>query len=103
MQSHQPHSQTGRLLHLDASVFIEKHWVYVLQSSVDPNRHYVGLTSDVDNRVRFHNDGRSPHTAKDAPWRILVALHFERWQSAAAFERYLKSGSGRAFARRHFV
>jgi hypothetical protein len=34
---------------------------------------------------------------------MLTAIYFEKSQSAAAFERYLKSGSGRAFAKRHFV
>ena len=93
----------GQSLASLAAVFIEKQWVYVLQSSVMPDRHYVGLTSDADSRLRFHNEGRSPHTANDRPWRMLTAIYFEKPESAAAFERYLKSGSERAFAKRHFV
>ena len=84
-------------------MFVEKHWVYVLQSSALPDKHYVGLTSDVDARLTFHNQGRSPHTAKAAPWHLLVAIRFHNSHSASAFERYLKSGSGRVFAKRHFV
>jgi len=84
-------------------MFVEKHWVYVLQRSVLPDRHYVGLTSDVDARLTFHNQGRSPHTAKAAPWHLLVSIRFQNSQSASAFERYLKTGSGRVFAKRHFV
>jgi putative endonuclease len=84
-------------------MFVEKHWVYVLQSCTLPDKHYVGLTSDVDARLTFHNAGRSQHTADAAPWRLLVAIQFYDSHSAAAFERYLKSGSGRAFAKRHFV
>lgn len=37
------------------------------------------------------------------PWSILVVLHFGDESTARRFERYLKSGSGRAFARRHFA
>ena len=84
-------------------MFVEKHCVYVLQSSVRPDRQYVGLTSDANARLRFHNDGRSPQTAKDKPWHAIVTIHFGSSESAAAYERYLKSGSGRAFAKRHFV
>jgi putative endonuclease len=79
-----------------------KHLVYVLESSRNPDRHYIGLTSDVAARLAAHNDARSPHTAKHGPWTLLVALEFADEGRAAKFERYLKTGSGRAFARRHF-
>ena len=36
------------------------------------------------------------------PWKLLVVLEFPTEQQAIRFERYLKSGSGRAFAKRHF-
>jgi predicted GIY-YIG superfamily endonuclease len=73
-------------------MFVEKHWVYVLQSSVLPDKHYVGLTSDVDARLAFHNQGRSSHTAKAAPWHLLVAIRFHNSHAASAFERYLNRG-----------
>jgi hypothetical protein len=44
-----------------------------------------------------------PHTAKYRPWRQHVVVEFSTEVAAVAFERYLKSGSGRAFAERHFV
>jgi putative endonuclease len=81
-----------------------KHCVYVLESLVNPDRHYTGHTSgDVAARLAWHNDGRSHHTAKHRPWKVIVSLDFEEERVAIAFERYLKSGSGRAFAKRHFV
>ena len=49
-----------------------------------------------------HNAGQSPHTSKYRPWRIVLAISFADDKRAHAFERYLKSGSGRAFASRHF-
>lgn len=80
-----------------------KRYVYVLQSEHSPDRHYVGLSSDVDARLALHNDGKSKHTAGNRPWILLAAVQFRNPASAAAFERYLKSGSGRVFAKRHFV
>ena len=80
-----------------------KRYVYVLRSEVRPNRHYVGLTSDVVSRLAAHNAGSSLHTAPLRPWRLLVAVEFANPASAARFERYLKSGSGRVFAKQHFV
>ena len=79
-----------------------KRVVYVIRSVRDPSRHYVGLTSDVEARLRWHNESPSGHTATDRPWRVVVALEFSDEPTARRFERYLKSGSGRAFAKRHF-
>jgi predicted GIY-YIG superfamily endonuclease len=79
-----------------------KCYVYVLQSISNPARHYTGLTSRSDGRLEFHNAGLSYHTAKYRPWRLKVLIKFADQQVAARFERYLKTGSGRAFAKRHF-
>jgi predicted GIY-YIG superfamily endonuclease len=78
-------------------------FVYILESIAVPGRHYVGLTSDVAERVKAHSAGKSSHTARYRPWRLLATVEFANPDSAARFERYLKSGSGRAFAKRHFV
>ena len=77
-------------------------FVYVLESIDQPGRHYAGLTSGVDGRLEYHNAGKCRHTAKHRPWRVLATVEFADPIRAAAFERYLKSGSGRAFAKRHF-
>ena len=76
--------------------------VYVLQSLVDPQRFYVGFCIDLPARLREHNAGESKHTAKFKPWKAIVSIAFESKTKAEAFERYLKSGSGREFCRRHF-
>jgi predicted GIY-YIG superfamily endonuclease len=83
-------------------VVIEKRWVYVLRSDLDPARHYVGLTADVAQRLAWHKAGQVPSTAALRPWRVLVSIEFDNGSAAIRFERYLKSGSGRAFAKRHF-
>ena len=80
----------------------DKRFVYVLRSDQNPRRHYVGLTSDVAARLEWRNAGQNQHTAKDRPWHLLVSLEFRTADAAGQFERYLKTGSGRAFAKRHF-
>jgi predicted GIY-YIG superfamily endonuclease len=75
-------------------------YVYILQSEPDPDRFYTGLTADLESRLKKHNAGEVPHTAKFKPWRIKTAIAFTERERAAAFERYLKSASGRAFAKK---
>ena len=77
--------------------------VYVLRSVPRPERYYIGLTSDVDRRLAVHNSGGSQHTMMDRPWTLVVLLQFADEVSAVRFEKYLKTGSGRAFAKRHLV
>ena len=74
-------------------------FVYVLRSVSNPERHYVGITASMRGRLEWHNAG--PCGYKHRPWRLLVQLEFANEQTARRFERYLKSGSGRAFAKRH--
>jgi len=76
--------------------------VYLLRSVNDPARRYVGTTGNLDRRLDEHNAGESPHTAKHRPWEVAVSVCFVDDAKAEAFERYLKQGSGHAFAKRHF-
>ena len=78
------------------------HYVYLLRSESHPEQRYVGLTNDLKSRLQQHNAGESPHTSKFAPWFLHAYFAFEDKERAAAFEQYLKSGSAREFARRHF-
>jgi putative endonuclease len=72
-------------------------YVYILQSELDPRRFYTGLTDDLRKRIKIHNAGRVPHTAKSKPWRLKTYVAFSDRARAVGFERYLKSASGRAF------
>ena len=78
------------------------YYVYILHSLTNPQRYYVGMTEDLDDRLKKHNAGQCKHTLKFTPWRIEIAIAFRLKDKATAFERYLKSHSGRAFAKRHF-
>jgi predicted GIY-YIG superfamily endonuclease len=93
---------TGRPYVMHIAMPAAFHYVYILRSTIDPDRHYVGMTSDLQRRLRAHNAGESSHTAKHKPWTIEGFVAFSSRRKAAAFEKYLKSGSGRAFAIRHF-
>jgi len=75
-------------------------YVYILQSEVYPLRFYVGLTDDLRNRLLIHNAGKVSHTSKYRPWRLKTYVAFVNRDQAAQFEAYLKSASGRAFAKK---
>ena len=80
-----------------------KRVVYILRSVNEPARRYVGVTSDLTSRLEAHNAGQNASNARWRPWRVDVCIEFRTEVVAARFERYLKSGAGHAFARRHFV
>jgi predicted GIY-YIG superfamily endonuclease len=74
-------------------------YVYILESVETPEHHYVGVTDDLRSRLQKHNAGEVSHTSKYAPWAIKTYVVFTDEKRAMAFEKYLKSGSGRAFAK----
>jgi putative endonuclease len=76
--------------------------VYILKNEGNPPRYYTGFTSNVRARLEAHNAGRCPHTASGKPWIVDIVVEFSNELRALAFERYLKSGSGVAFTKRHF-
>ncbi len=73
-------------------------YVYILESLIGEH-FYTGITDDVDTRLSKHNSGAVTHTAKYRPWKIKTYVAFSNETRAIAFEKYLKSGSGRAFAK----
>ena len=73
-------------------------YVYLLESDGTTGQRYLGVTSDLKRRLAEHNAGKSHHTAKYLPWRLVTYIAFSDEAKARAFERYLKSGSGHAFA-----
>ncbi len=79
------------------------HYVYMLRSEFHPDRLYVGLTTDWQRRLEEHNAGKSIHTNKYSPWKVgIPTLRFLIGRKQQKFELYLKSGSGRSFAKKHF-
>jgi predicted GIY-YIG superfamily endonuclease len=78
-----------------------RQFVYVIRTEQEPARYYTGLTADVDGRLMAHNNGQCPTTASARPWKLDVVIRFADQARATRLERYLKSGSGAAFAKRH--
>ena len=78
------------------------YYVYILVSETNEKMHYSGVTRDLNARLCEHNRGKCPHTSKNRPWKIETAVAFRSEAKARRFEHYLKTGSGREFARRHF-
>jgi len=77
-------------------------YTYVLESVDRPGTRYIGHTSNLPKRLERHNAGEIRSTAKHRPWKVKLYVAFETRRLVREFERYLKSGSGHAFARRHF-
>jgi putative endonuclease len=92
----------GAFLARRAYVSPPKRFVYILKSTAIADEYYVGVTSDVTQRLAAHNAGLTPSTVDHRPWRALLVIEFDEEQPAIEFEQYLKTGSGREFARRHF-
>jgi len=75
-------------------------FVYILESA-DEQHWYVGITGNLERRLAEHNTGYTPHTSKFSPWRLKTSVAFRDRRKAEEFEKYLKSHSGRAFAKKH--
>jgi len=75
-------------------------YVYILQSVNNPKHYYVGRTGDLYDRLKRHNAGEVPHTSRHRPWRIKTTIAFADPTQAVQFEHYLKTSSGRAFAKK---
>jgi predicted GIY-YIG superfamily endonuclease len=91
----------SRELRLGKPVMKQFLYVYILQSEVNPHRFYTGLTDDLRMRLKNHNSCRVVHTSKWKPWQLKTYIAVCDRDRATRLERYLKSASGRAFAKRH--
>jgi putative endonuclease len=75
------------------------YYVYILHNA-DGTHFYSGFTEDLDDRLKHHNAGAVPATAPYRPWRFKTCIALADREQALAFERYLKTPSGRAFAKK---
>jgi putative endonuclease len=82
---------------------VEKRTVYIMRSDSNPSCVYCGITNNVSNRLEWHNHGPRGQTRHNRPWSLVVSMDFSNEREAVRFEKYLKSGSGRAFTKRHFL
>jgi predicted GIY-YIG superfamily endonuclease len=79
------------------------YYVYLLRSVKDPYKTYVGYTINLKQRIKTHNSSGSVHTEKYRPWKLITYLAFDSETKALSFEKYIKAGSGHAFAKKRLL
>lgn len=78
--------------------------VYILISKTHFDKHYVGITKDIQKRLDDHNDPNyKSYTKRYAPWKLETFITFENLTLAQKFELYLKTPSGKAFLKKRFI
>ena len=75
--------------------------VYILKCT--DNTYYTGCTNNIEDRLKRHGQRQINYTKTRLPVELILTINFKDKYLAYDFERYLKSGSGKAFMRRHFV
>ena len=79
------------------------YYVYILTSEIDSQKTYVGLTANLDERLKQHNRGDSQYTRLNKPWKLETYIAFDNKKLAEDFEIYLKVGSGLAFLKKRLL
>jgi predicted GIY-YIG superfamily endonuclease len=77
-------------------------YVYIIKSNNFPDQKYIGCTNNLQERLSTHNSGGSIYTKAYRPWILIMYTAFQEEKTARDFEKYLKSGAGRAFAKKRF-
>ncbi|RKE02533.1 GIY-YIG nuclease family protein [Marinifilum flexuosum] len=70
--------------------------VYILQSQMDQS-YYIGYTSNIENRLTYHNQGRSRYTRKKIPWLLMYSEKYNSKRDALIREKFLKKQKSRVF------
>ncbi len=78
-------------------------YTYILRSQSHPQQLYTGSTTNLRTRLQAHNSGKSPHTSQFTPWTVVFYAAFPDKSLSHHFEKYLKTGSGRAFTSKHLL
>jgi len=78
-------------------------YVYIIRSIAFPDQIYCGASEHLKERLADHTAGKSPHTSKFTPWELVWYCAFPSKYQALEFEKYLKSHSGRAFAKKKIL
>ena len=79
------------------------YYVYILKSQVVPDKIYIGFTINLEERLKSHNAKKSLFSKRYAPWEVFSYTVFHEKSKAMKFEKYLKSGSGFAFLKKHLI
>lgn len=77
-------------------------YVYILLCS-DEKTYIGGCTDDLKERLNRHNKGNIPATQDRLPVKLISYFAYSNKYIAFNFEKYLKSGSGRTFMKKHNI
>ena len=77
------------------------YYVYVIKSKRGLT--YIGQTQNLQQRLKEHNAGKSQWTSQDDEWKIIYTKTFESRSEAMRYEKWLKSGTGRDFIKKHLL
>jgi len=80
-----------------------KNWHYVYLLKCNDGTIYKGCTNDIKDRINRHKNGHVPATKQNLPVELFLCIAFHNKYKAFEFEKYLKSGSDRAFMNMHFL
>ncbi|NNE31554.1 MAG: GIY-YIG nuclease family protein [Winogradskyella sp.] len=85
-------------------MFREKHnlWCVYILKCIDAT-YYTGCTGNLNNRIAVHKSGKVKYTSDRLPIALVFYCVFPDKYKAYKFEKYLKSGSGKAFANKRFL
>ncbi|MCK4406501.1 MAG: GIY-YIG nuclease family protein [Bacteroidales bacterium] len=75
------------------------YFVYIIQSLVDDS-FYIGYTSNIELRLKKHNNGHSRYTSKKLPWKLVYTESFDNKSDAIKRERFLKKQKNTEFYNR---
>ena len=78
-------------------------YVYLIQAINFPEKRYIGYTTNLQERLKKHNSRGYKYTTRHRPWKLVLCLAFANKERAMTFEKYLKSGSGNAFAKKRLL
>ncbi len=79
------------------------YFVYILRSVASPDITYIGFTTNLELRLKEHNAGGSPYTSMHGKWEYAFHCALPDKMKALAFEKYLKSHSGKEFASKRLI
>jgi putative endonuclease len=71
-------------------------YVYLIQSEVDSS-FYIGYTSNLELRIKQHNNGESIYSRRKKPWKLVYSEEFENKTFALKRERFLKKQKNKDF------
>ncbi len=80
-----------------------KYYVYILRSQKYSDKTYIGFTTDLEKRLAKHNEGGCNYTNSYKPLEVEISIAFNNKEKALAFEKYLKTHSGRAFTSKRLL